>query len=57
MTERADHWAVWVTLLACVAAFVVGLWAMPGPSDAEAALDAAADLQDAVAMARVEAGR
>ena len=24
-----DHWAVWLTLLLCVLAFVLGAWLMP----------------------------
>ena len=54
MTERADHWAVWLTLLLCVLAFVLGAWLMPGPSDTEAASDTAADLRDAQQQARAE---
>ena len=49
-----DHWAVWLTLLLCVLAFVLGMWLMPGPSDTEAATDTAADLQDAQQQARDE---
>ena len=54
MTERTDHWAVWLTLLLCVLAFVLGMWLMPGPSDTEAATDTAADLQDAQQQAHDE---
>ena len=54
MTERADHWAVWLTLLLCVLAFVLGAWLMPGPSETEAAADTAADLQEAPIQARAE---
>ena len=54
MTERTDHWAVWLTLLLCVLAFVLGAWLMPGPSDTEAAQDTAADLHDAKQQARAE---
>ncbi len=54
MTARADHWAVWLTLLLCVLAFVLGAWLMPGPSDTEAAADTAADLQEAPQQARAE---
>ena len=54
MTARTDHWAVWLTLLLCVLAFVLGAWLMPGPSDSEAAQDTAADLQEAPQQARAE---
>ena len=54
MTARTDHWAVWLTLILCVLAFVLGMWLMPGPSDTEAATDTAADLQDAQQQARDE---
>ena len=54
MTERTDHWAVWLTLILCVLAFVLGAWLMPGPSDTEAAQDTAADLQEAPQQARAE---
>jgi len=54
MTARADHWAVWLTLLLCVLAFVLGVVFMPGPSDTEAAADTAADLQEAPQQARAE---
>lgn len=54
MTARADHWAVWLTLLLCVAAFVLGMVFMPGPSDNEAAADTATDLQDAQQQARID---
>ena len=54
MTARTDHWAVWLTLLLCVLAFVLGVVFMPGPSDTEAAADTAADLQEAPQQARAE---
>ena len=54
MTERTDHWAVWLTLILCVLAFVLGMWLMPGPSDTEAAADTAADLSDAQQQARID---
>lgn len=54
MTARADHWAVWLTLILCVLAFVLGMWLMPGPSDLEAERATAAALQDAIAQAQVE---
>ena len=54
MTARADHWAVWLTLLLCVLAFVLGMWLMPGPSDTEAERDTAADLQEAPLQALAE---
>ena len=54
MTARADHWAVWLTLILCVLAFVLGMWLMPGPSDTEAAADTAADLSDAQQQARID---
>lgn len=54
MTSRTDHWAVWLTLLLCVLAFVLGVVFMPGPSDTEAAQDTAADLRDAQQQARAE---
>ena len=54
MTARTDHWAVWLTLLLCVLAFLLGAWLMPGPSDTEAAQDTAADLKDAQQQARAE---
>lgn len=41
MTERTDHWAVWLTLILCVLAFVLGAWLLPGPSETEAAADTA----------------
>lgn len=50
----SDHWSVWLTLLLCVLAFVLGVVFMPGPSDTEAAADTAADLQDAPLQARAE---
>lgn len=54
MTARADHWAVWLTLILCVLAFLLGAWLMPGPSETEAAADTAADLQEAPIQARAE---
>ena len=54
MTARADHWAVWLTLILCVLAFVLSVVFMPGPSDTEAAADTAADLQEAPLQARAE---
>lgn len=54
MTARTDYWAVWLTLLLCVLAFVLGAWLMPGPSDTEASADTAADLRDAQQQARAE---
>lgn len=54
MTERTDHWAVWITLILCVLAFVLSAWLMPGPDDIEAAQDTAADLQEAPQQARAE---
>jgi len=57
MTERTDHWAVWLTLLLCVLAFVLGVVFMPGPSETEAAQDTAADLQEAPLQALAEVHR
>lgn len=54
MTERTDHWAVWLTLILCVLAFVLSVVFMPGPSDTEAATDTAADLRDAQQQASAE---
>lgn len=54
MTERADYWAVWLTLILCVLAFVLSVVFMPGPSETEAAQDTAADLQEAPQQARAE---
>ena len=54
MTSRTDHWAVWLTLLLCVLAFVLGVVFMPGPSETDAAADTAADLRDAQQQARIE---
>ena len=48
-----DGWKFWLTLLACVAAFVL-MSACTGPTDAEALRDAALDLQDAQQQARAE---
>ena len=57
MTERTDHWAVWLTLLLCVLAFVLGVVFMLGPSETEAAQDTAADLQEAPLQALAEVHR
>lgn len=54
MTDRADHWAVWLTLLLCLLAFVLGMWLMPGPSDIDADRDTAASLQDAQQQAVID---
>ena len=54
MTSRTDHWAVWLTLILCVLAFVLGAWLMRGPSDTEALQDTAADLQDAQQQAHID---
>lgn len=54
MTARTDHWAVWLTLILCVLAFVLGVVFMPGPSETEAAQDTAADLQEAQQQARID---
>ena len=54
MTARTDHWAVWLTLLLCVLAFVLSVVFMPGPSETEAAADTAADLSDAQQQARID---
>lgn len=52
--RRASHdWAFWLTLLACVLAFVL-LSACTGPSEAEALNDNALNLQDAIAQAQAE---
>ncbi len=47
MTAHTDHWAVWLTLILCVLAFVLSVVFMPGPSETEAAADTAANLRDA----------
>lgn len=49
-----DHWAVWLTLILCVLAFVLSVVFMPGPSETEAAQDTAADLQEAPLQALAE---
>ena len=49
----SDGWAFWLTLLACVLAFVL-LSACTGPSEAEALNDNALNLQDAIAQAQAE---
>ena len=54
MTDRADHWAVWLTLILCVLAFVLSAWLMPGPSDIDADRDTAASLQDAQQQAVID---
>ncbi len=48
-----DGWKFWLTLLACVAAFV--LMSGCGPTETEAMQDVAADLADAQAMAMLTA--
>ena len=48
-----DGWRFWLTLLACVLAFVL-LTACGGPSEAEALNDNALNLQDAIAQAQAE---
>ena len=48
-----DGWKFWLTLLACVLAFVL-LSACSGPSDLEAERATAAALQDAIAQAQTE---
>lgn len=48
-----DGWKFWMTLLACVLAFVL-LSACSGPSDLEAECATAAALQDAIAQAQAE---
>ena len=48
-----DGWKFWLTLLACVLAFVL-LSACSGPSDLEAERDTAAALQDAIAQAQAD---
>ena len=49
----SDGWAFWLTLLACVAAFVL-MSGCSGPSDLEAERATAAALQDAIAQAQAE---
>lgn len=51
--RASDGWAFWLTLLACVLAFVL-LSACTGPSEAEALQDTAADLRDAQQQASAE---
>ena len=51
--RNLDDWAFWLTLLACVLAFVL-LSACTGPSEAEALNDNALNLQDAIAQAQAE---
>ena len=48
-----DGWKFWLTLVACVLAFVL-LSACTGPSEAEALNDNALNLQDAIAQAQAE---
>ena len=48
-----DGWKFWLTLMACVLAFVP-LSACTGPSEAEALNDNALNLQDAIAQAQRE---
>ena len=48
-----DGWKFWLTLLACVAAFVL-MSGCSGPSDLEAERATAAALQDAIAQAQRE---
>lgn len=48
-----DGWKFWLTLLACVLAFVL-LSACTGPSEAEALNDNALNLQDAIGQAQAE---
>ena len=48
-----DGWKLWLTLMACVLAFVL-LSACTGPSEAEALNDNALNLQDAIAQAQRE---
>ncbi len=48
-----DGWKFWLTLLACVAAFVL-MSGCSGPSDLEAERATAAALQDAIAQAQAE---
>ncbi len=51
--RASDGWAFWLILTACVLVFVL-LSACTGPSEAEAAADTAADLQEAPLQARAE---
>ena len=51
--RTSDGWAFWLTLLACVAAFVL-MSGCSGPSDLEAEHATAAALQDAIAQAQRE---
>ena len=48
-----DGWKFWLTLVACVLAFVL-LSACTGPTDPEADADSALNLQDAIAQAQAE---
>ncbi len=66
MTDRADHWAVWLTLLlgllgstrAVLVLIAIGAAALLlsacGPTDIEAERATAAALQDAIAQAQAE---
>ena len=51
--RASDGWAFWLTLLACVAAFVL-MSGCSGPSDLDAERATAAALQDAIAQAQAE---
>ena len=51
--RASDGWAFWLTLLACVLAFVL-MSGCSGPSDLEAERATAAALQDAIAQAQAE---
>ena len=51
--RASDGLAFWLTLLACVLAFVL-LSACTGPTDPEADADSALNLQDAIAQAQAE---
>ena len=51
--RNLDGWAFWLTLLACVAAFVL-MSGCSGPSDLEAERATAAALQDAINQAQRE---
>ena len=51
--RASDGWAFWLTLLACVLAFVL-MSACTGPTDPEADADSALNLQDAIAQAQRE---
>ena len=51
--RTSDGWAFWLILAACVLVFAL-FSGCTGPSDTEAAADAAADLQEAPLQARAE---